>query len=125
MQVPHLLVGEVGQRVRGVRWRERPRPGTAGDDLLSPFAHLDQYVVSTTLPASPDPRVHVVAGDPVELVRRLKHRPGAGVWLAGGARLAGALLGEIDELVIKRYGTPVGLPLTRQPYRTCDPGQVA
>ena len=76
--------------------------------IVSPFAHLDQYVVSTTLPASPDPRVQVVAGDPVELVRRLKHRPGAGVWLAGGARLAGALLGEIDELVIKRYPVLLG-----------------
>ena len=46
--------------------------------IVSPFAHLDQYVVSTTLPASPDPRVQVVAGDPVELVGRLKHRPGRG-----------------------------------------------
>ena len=76
--------------------------------IVSPFAHLDQYVVSTTLPASPDPRVQVVAGDPVELVRRLKHRPGAGIWLAGGARLAGAVLGEIDELVIKRYPVVLG-----------------
>jgi dihydrofolate reductase len=76
--------------------------------IVSPFAHLDQYVVSTTLPASPDPRVQVVAGDPIELVGRLKHRPGAGIWLAGGARLAGALLGEIDELVIKRYPVVLG-----------------
>lgn len=70
--------------------------------IVSPFAHLDQYVVSTTLPASPDPRVQVVAGDPVEVVGRLKHRPGAGIWLAG------ALLGEIDELVIKRYPVVLG-----------------
>ena len=85
--------------------------------IVSPFAHLDQYVVSTTLPASPDPRVHVVADDPVELVRRLKHRPGAGVWLAGGARLAGALLGEIDELVIKRYPVVLGAGI---PFSTTD-----
>ena len=77
--------------------------------IRSPYAHLDQYVVSATLPASPDPQPHVVAGDPVGLVRRLKHQPGAGVWLAGGGRLAGALLGEIDELVIKRYPVVLGV----------------
>ena len=76
--------------------------------IRSPYAHLDQYVVSATLPASPDPQPHVVAGDPVGLVRRLKHQPGAGVWLAGGGRLAGSLLGEIDELVIKRYPVVLG-----------------
>jgi dihydrofolate reductase len=76
--------------------------------IHSPYAHLDQYVVSTTLSASPDPQLHVVPGDPVGLVRRLKHQPGAGVWLAGGGRLAGALLGEIDELVIKRYPVVLG-----------------
>jgi dihydrofolate reductase len=74
-------------------------------------------VVSTTLPASPDPRVQVVAGDPVKLVRRLKHRPGAGIWLAGGARLAGALLDEIDELVIKRYPLVLGVGI---PFSTTD-----
>lgn len=77
--------------------------------IRSPYAHLDQYVVSTTLPASPDPQPHVVPGDPVGLVRRLKHQPGAGVWLAGGGRLAGALLGEIDGLVIKRYPVVLGV----------------
>ena len=72
-------------------------------------------MISTTLPAGPEPQPQVVPGDPVGLVRRLKRRPGAGVWLAGGGRLAGALLGEIDELVIKRYpvvlgvGIPVGI----------------
>jgi dihydrofolate reductase len=80
----------------------------------SPYAHLDQYVVSSTLPASAEPRLRVVPGDPVGLVRRLKHQPGAGVWLAGGGRLAGALLGEIDELVIKRYPVVLGagIPMT-------------
>ena len=52
-----------------------------------------------------------MAGDPVELVRRLRHRPGAGVWLAG------ALLGEIDELVIKRYPVVLG---TGIPFSTTD-----
>jgi dihydrofolate reductase len=77
--------------------------------IRSPYAHLDQYVLSTTLPASPEPQPHVVPDDPVGLVRRLKRQPGAGVWLAGGARLAGALLGEIDELAIKRYPVALGM----------------
>ena len=75
--------------------------------ITSPYAHLSQYVVSTTLAASPDPRV-CVARDPVALVRRIKEEDGAGVWLAGGGRLAGALLTEIDRLVIKRYPVVLG-----------------
>ena len=74
--------------------------------ITSPYAHLRQFVVSTTLPTK-DPRVRVVT-DPVALVRRLKQEAGAGVWLAGGGRLAGALLTEIDELVIKRYPVVIG-----------------
>jgi dihydrofolate reductase len=74
----------------------------------SPYAHLDQYVVSTTLPVSTDPQVHIVAEDPVGLVRRLKQEPGAGIWLAGGGRLAGALLDEIDQLIFKRYPIVLG-----------------
>ena len=76
--------------------------------ITSPYAHLDQYVVSTTLPTGPDPRVRVVAEDPIGLVRRLKAEPGAGIWLAGGGRLAGALLPEIDQLVLKRYPIVLG-----------------
>jgi dihydrofolate reductase len=75
--------------------------------ITSPYAHLRQYVASATLPASPDPQVTVVA-DPLALVRRLKQEDGAGIWLAGGGRLAGALLDEIDELVVKRYPVVIG-----------------
>ena len=75
--------------------------------ITSPYGHLRQYVVSRTLAASPDPQVTVVQ-DPLALVRRLKHEAGAGIWLAGGGRLAGTLLDEIDELVIKRYPVVIG-----------------
>ncbi len=75
--------------------------------ITSPYAHLRQYVASTTLPAGSDPQVTVVA-DPLGLVRRLKQEDGAGIWLAGGGRLAGALLDEIDELVLKRYPVVIG-----------------
>ncbi len=75
--------------------------------ITSPYGHLRQYVVSTTLPAGSDPQVTVVA-DPLALVRQLKQEDGAGIWLAGGGLLAGTLLGEIDELVIKRYPVVIG-----------------
>ena len=101
--------------------RDEGRPGT--DAILmgratyapgldagfpSPYAHLRQYVVSSTLPVDTDPAVHVVADDPVALVRQLKREDGSGVWLAGGGRLAGAVLDEIDELVLKRYPVTLG-----------------
>lgn len=75
--------------------------------ITSPYPHLQQYVVSTGLPSSPDPQV-ALAADPLTLVRDLKSQEGAGIWLAGGGRLAGALLDEIDRLVIKRYPVVIG-----------------
>ena len=50
---------------------------------------------------SPDAGVQLVKHDPVGLVRTLKQEPGLGIWLCGGAILAGALYDEIDELVLK------------------------
>lgn len=74
--------------------------------ITSPYAHLRQYVVSTSL-ESPDPAVTVV-DDPVALVKRLKAEDGLGIYLAGGARLAGALYGEIDEVILKLYPIMLG-----------------
>ncbi|MER6572234.1 dihydrofolate reductase family protein [Streptomyces sp. NPDC001093] len=85
--------------------------------VTSPYAHLRQYVFSSTLPPT-NPEVELVTGDPVEFVRGLKRQPGAGIWLCGGAGLAGQLLGEIDELVVKRYPMVYGsgIPLFRAPF---------
>src|SRR3712207_2961500 len=81
--------------------------------VTSPYAHLRQYVVSRSITHSPDPAVEVVSGDPLAMIRRLKAEEGMGIYLIGGSRLAGTLLPEIDELVIKLYpivaGT--GIPL--------------
>jgi dihydrofolate reductase len=62
---------------------------------------LKQYVFSRSVPADIDPAVEIVTGDPVELVRRLKREEGRDIWLCGGGDLAGQLLPEIDELIVK------------------------
>lgn len=75
----------------------------------SPYAHLRQYVVSRSLPEIADPAVELVPDDPIGLVRRLKTEGGEGdIWLCGGGVLAGQLLPEIDELVLKRYPVVAG-----------------
>ncbi|MFE7271303.1 dihydrofolate reductase family protein [Streptomyces sp. NPDC057623] len=82
--------------------------------ITSPYAHLRQYVVSSTLKPDTDPAVTVVPSDPLALVRELKGEVGAGretgldIWLCGGGRLAGALLPELDELLIKTYPVVAG-----------------
>ncbi|MEU5330438.1 dihydrofolate reductase family protein [Streptomyces parvus] len=78
--------------------------------ITSPYAHLRQYVVSSTLKPDTDPAVTVVSSDPLALVRELKSEAGTGldIWLCGGGRLAGTLLPELDELLIKTYPVIAG-----------------
>jgi dihydrofolate reductase len=76
--------------------------------ITSPFAHLRQYVVSTTHDPDTDPAVAVVQDDPIAFIRDLKEEEGLDVWLCGGGRLAGTLLPEIDELAIKAYPVVAG-----------------
>jgi dihydrofolate reductase len=88
-----------------------------GLGVTSPYPHLRQYVVSTTL-ATAGPQVEIVGGDPAALVRDLKKRDGLDVWLAGGGILAAALLPEIDELIIRRSPQVIcsGVPLFDGPF---------
>ncbi|MFE5329174.1 dihydrofolate reductase family protein [Embleya sp. NPDC056575] len=75
----------------------------------NPYGHLRTYVVTETITETLDPAVTLIAGDPVAKVRELKAEPtGKGIWLAGGGRLAGGLIDEIDELVIKTYPVLIG-----------------
>ncbi|MBF6168944.1 dihydrofolate reductase family protein [Streptomyces gardneri] len=76
--------------------------------VTSPYAHLKQYVVSSTLGRIDDPAVELVDGDPVEFVRELKRAEGGDIWLAGGGKLAAGLLGEIDEMILKCYPVVAG-----------------
>lgn len=98
--------------------RRTYEPGLA-DGARNPFGHMKQYVFSRTLDQSEFPEVEIVATDPVELVRELKQQDGLDIWLCGGAELAGALIEEIDEMVIKSY--PVlagsGVPLVSGKFR--------
>lgn len=104
--------------------------------ISSPYPHLRQLVASTTLAAADHPEVEIVSGDPVARVRELKAESGLGIYLAGGARLAGALYGEIDELIVKVYpivlGTGIPMlsgafdpkPLRRVDLTTFDSGHL-
>lgn len=76
--------------------------------LTSPYAHLDQFVVSRTLGAVDDSAVTVVDRHPVACVRALKRDDRVGIWLCGGGVLAGELLDEIDELILKVNPVVIG-----------------
>ncbi|ELS56371.1 dihydrofolate reductase family protein [Streptomyces viridochromogenes] len=74
------------------------------EGVTSPYAHLREYVASRTLKESPDPNVEIIGDDLVARVRELKAEDGDfGIYLCGGSQLAGELIDEIDELVIKTY----------------------
>jgi dihydrofolate reductase len=73
------------------------------EGLTSPYPHLDQTVVSTTLPPGDTP--HIVRD--ASAVDRLLEGDGRDVWLCGGGTLAGALADRVDELVLKR--APINL----------------
>lgn len=84
--------------------------------MTSPYGHMrEQYVVSRSLAGPPDPQVTLIAGDVVAKVRELKARDGLGIWLCGGASLAGQLADEIDEYIVKTYPVVVGtgMPMSR------------
>lgn len=80
----------------------------ADHGLVSPYSHLRQYVVSTSLQVPADSGIEVVRRDPAALVRDLKARGGQGIWLCGGGKLAFALVDEIDEIIVKRHPTILG-----------------
>ena len=72
------------------------------------YPHLRHLVISRTMPSTPDPAVKLIGDDPLDAVRRLKQTQGLGIWLVGGGELAGALLPEIDELVLKVSSLTIG-----------------
>ncbi|WP_139418074.1 dihydrofolate reductase family protein [Agromyces laixinhei] len=93
----------------------------------SPYRHLRQIVFSRTRTESDIPgetrNLTVTDEDPVDAVRRLKAESGRSIWLCGGGSLAGALVDEIDRLVLKRNpvlfgdGIPLFTPGAYDPQR--------
>ncbi len=71
------------------------------EGVLSPYAPLRQFVVSTSMGQSPEPSVELWHSDPLPLVQSLKAQPGKAIWLCGGAKLAASLADEIDEYILK------------------------
>ncbi|GAA2476287.1 dihydrofolate reductase family protein [Streptomyces thermolineatus] len=90
--------------------------------ITSPYAHLRQLVASRGIGESPDPAVEIVSDDLVGRVRELKEEDGAGIYLCGGSQLAGELLDEVDELVIKTYPVVLGsgMPMFASGFRLTD-----
>ncbi|MFE9704243.1 dihydrofolate reductase family protein [Streptomyces sp. NPDC005930] len=79
------------------------------EGITSPYAHLREYVASRTLTESPDPNVEIVSTDLIGRVRELKAEDSAlDIYLCGGSVVAGELVDEIDELVIKTYPVILG-----------------
>ncbi|MGW5783953.1 dihydrofolate reductase family protein [Streptomyces sp. NPDC003757] len=79
------------------------------EGVTRPYAHLREYVASRTLTESPDPAVEIVSTDLVGRVRQLKAEDSAlDIYLCGGSVVAGELVDEIDELVIKTYPVILG-----------------
>ncbi len=77
--------------------------------ITDPYAHLRTVVFSRSLDESLDPKVEITAADPVTRVRELKAEESPyGIYLAGGGALAGALLDEIDRMVVKKYPVVAG-----------------
>jgi dihydrofolate reductase len=74
--------------------------------IASPYPHLRQIVASRH-PRDIDPAIEL-ADDPLATVRTVKQGDGLDVWLCGGGELAGALLPEIDRLVLKRNPVVLG-----------------
>jgi dihydrofolate reductase len=88
------LLGRRSYEFFGMRWR--PRSGELADRLNT----MPKYVVSSTLRAPEWNNTHVIAGDPVAEIRRLKEQPGKDIVQYGFGRLAHTMLrhGLLDEL---------------------------
>ena len=114
--VPAHVLRAVGQQAPRTRFDTVIQGWNSYDIAYSigierPYAHLREYV-ATRSNRAPVAGVTFTA-DPLATVRELKREDGLGIYLCGGGQLAGALLPEIDRLILKR--SPVafgaGIPL--------------
>ena len=71
-----------------------------------PYAHLREYVATRSEAVAPEGVTFTA--DALATVRELKRQPGRDIYLCGGGDLAGALLPEIDRLILKRNPVVLG-----------------
>ncbi|GAB3285007.1 dihydrofolate reductase family protein [Kineosporia babensis] len=76
------------------------------EGIDSPYRHLRQIIASRRQREVPE-GIEVTA-EPLQRLRELKAEDGAGIYIAGGGALAGAVLPEIDRLVLKIYPVVLG-----------------
>ncbi|GAA2957776.1 MULTISPECIES: dihydrofolate reductase family protein [Streptomycetaceae] len=91
--------------------------------LTSPYGHMRELVASRTLRESPDPNVELISDDLVGRIRELKAEDSElDIWLCGGSQLAGELIDEVDELVIKTYPQVygAGMPMFGTDFAVTD-----
>lgn len=69
--------------------------------IAHPYAPLDTVVFSHSLPARSQDGLTITSEDPLQVIQGLKTKGGQGIWLCGGGSLAGQLVDEIDEWVVK------------------------
>lgn len=114
----HLGIDSPNKKFDSVVMGRRTWEPSLDAGVTSAYKHLDQYVFSTTMTEAPDDTVTLVDSDPLAYVRDLKKQDGAGIWLCGGGSLAGTLLPEIDELVLKISPVVIGdgIPLFRSGF---------
>lgn len=87
--------------------------------ITNAYPHLRHLVFSTSMRHSLDPTVELVTTDPVQTARALKAEDGLDVWIAGGGKLAYALLPEIDRLILKQSPSVIGsgIPMFDGPFQ--------
>ncbi len=90
--------------------------------VTSPYGHLREYVASRGLGESPDQRAPDHRGPGRRRPRLKAEEGGLGIWLCGGSRVAGELLDEVDELVIKTYPQVYGsgMPMFGTDFTVAD-----
>ncbi|QGV78634.1 dihydrofolate reductase family protein [Streptomyces ficellus] len=108
-------VSEEGRRILGLESAENKHFDTVVQgrgsyqlgldaNMPSPYGHLRELVASRTIEKSPHPNVEIVTEGLVDRIRELKAEEGGkDIWLCGGSQIAGELVDEVDELVIKTY----------------------
>ncbi len=98
---PALGVAGHARRFDAVLMGRRTYEVGLNEGITSPYAPLQQFVVSRSLPDTPISAVHLHRGTALELVQRLKSEMGKDIWLCGGGKLAAGVFTEIDELILK------------------------